>query len=181
MAISRRELIGGSSTVVLLDGAAGNVWSGAARAALHNAPLRVLGFNEAAWLAAVGAAIAPPSRSAGLVHYVDHHLSLPASDCLLALRYLDVAPPYAEFYRAGLAAMPIAAQSPTPPPDGDPSWSDILARLAAGGVAGWVGPPSPLLLFAIRLDSIDIAWGTRTGFERLGVPYLAHVEPETDW
>jgi len=37
------------------------------------------------------------------------------------------------------------------------------------------------LLFAVRLDAIDVAYGTRAGLARLGVEYLPHIEPEADW
>jgi hypothetical protein len=181
MAVSRRGLIAGGGTLVLLQGAGGPHWIEAADAAAQGAPLRVLTMPEADWLAGLGAAIAPPSRAAGLVHYVDHHLALPPSESLLALRYLDIAPPHADFYRPALAALASMTGQDQPPPDGDRRWTDILARLAAGDIAGWAGPPPPLFLFAVRLDAIDIAWGTMAGFARLGIPYLAHLEPESDW
>jgi hypothetical protein len=181
MPVSRRGLIIGGGTMVLLEQAGGPVWIEAAAAAAQKAPLRVLTAREADWLSGLGAAIAPPARAAGLVHYVDHHLAVPPAESLLALRYLDIAPPYADFYRPGLASLAAMTGNGAPPPDGDPRWGDILARLGAGKIDGWTGPPPPLFLFAVRLDAIDIAWGTMAGFERLDVPYLAHIEPEGEW
>lgn len=180
--LSRREALGrGGAGLVLAALAGGGLrWITPAEAAHAGAALRTLTASEGAWLAGLGEAIAPPSRAGGLIHFVDHHLTVPASESLLGLRYLDVAPPYADFYRPALASLAAHAGS-APPPPGDARWDRLLADLGGGAIDGWQGPPSPFFLFAVRLDAIDIAYGTRAGFERLGVEYLAHVEPETDW
>ncbi len=150
-----------------------------AEATAASAGFAILDPVEAAWLAGLGEAIATPSRAAGLVHYVDHHLALPAAESLLALRYLDVAPPYAAFYRSALASL--QRLHGAAPPTSDPRWNTVLAALNGPAPSGWQGPPPPLFLFAVRLDAVDIAYGTRAGFARLGIDYLAHIEPETDW
>lgn len=154
-------------------------WMTPAQAAAAGAAPQVLSASEAAWLAALGEAIAPPARAAGLVPYVDHHLSVPHGESLLALRYLDVPPPYADFYRPALASLERAYGAP--PPADNARWSEILGALGGNAATGWAGPPQGLFLFAIRLDAIDIAYGTRAGFQRLGVDYLPHIEPESDW
>ncbi len=180
MSVTRREVIGRPAAGLVLVPLSGGLlgWLSPADAAVRGETFRTLTATEAAWLAGLGEAIAPPSRAGGLVRFVDHHITVPAADSLLALRYLDVAPPYANFYRPALAAL---ARRGAPPPAGDPRWTAILGDLAGSGGAGWSGPPAPLFLFAVRLDAIDIAYGTRAGFARLGVEYLPHIEPETDW
>ncbi len=166
----------------MLTGIGGDlVWTTPAEAAARQGRFQTLTTLEAAWLGGLGEAIAPPSRAGGLAHYVDHHLGLAAADCLLGLRYLDVAPPYLDFYRPALASLARMGGGGAPPVAGDPRWTVLLADLAKPAPSGWAGPPAPLFLFAVRLDAIDIAYGTRAGFERLGVEYLAHVEPERDW
>lgn len=180
MDLTRRDLVGRSTAGLVLAQLAGTLtWSTPAAAAAATAPFRNLSPTEAAWLAGLGEAIAPPSRAAGLAYYIDHHVGVPAAESLLALRYLDVPPPYLDFYRAGLKAL--AGLAPAPPPTGDARWTAILARLADGGGPGWQGPPAQALLFAVRLDAIDVAYGTRAGLARLGVEYLPHIEPEADW
>ena len=180
MNVTRRDVIGRPAAGLVLVRLAGGLigWMTPAEAADRGAGFHTLAPAEAAWLAALGEAIAPPSRAGGLVRFVDHHITIPSADSLLALRYLDVAPPYAAFYRPGLAAL---ARRGPPPPKGDAGWADLLKALASDGGPDWSGPPAPLFLFAIRLDAIDIAYGTRAGFARLGVEYLPHIVPETDW
>lgn len=181
MAISRRDMLGRSAAGLVLASVGGSLsWMSAADAKAKDAALRTLTEIEAAWAGGLGEAIAPPAREAGLVHYLDHHLTVPPAESLLALRYLDVPPPYLDFYRPPLASL-ARLHGAAPPPAGDPAWATILAGLAGPDPAGWQGPPGGFFLFAIRLDAIDIAYGTRAGFARLGVDYLAHIEPETDW
>lgn len=177
---TRRDLIGRTAAGLVLAPLAGGAlaWLTPAEAAVRGSGYRTLSPVEAAWLAGLGEAIAPPSRAGGLDRFVDHHVTVPPADSLLALRYLDVPPPYADFYRPALMSL---ARRGAPPPAGDARWSGILGDLAGSGGAGWSGPPPPLFLFAVRLDAIDIAYGTRAGFARLGVDYLPHIEPEADW
>lgn len=178
-AATRRAVITGAGGLVLASVAGSTSWMTPAQAAAANAVPRVLSAPEAAWLGGLGEAIAPPARTAGLVPFVDHHLAVPHAESLLALRYLDVPPPYADFYRPALASLQ-RAYGAAPAPD-DVRWSEILGTLGGNAVTGWAGPPQGLFLFAVRLDAIDIAYGTRDGFRRLGIDYLAHIEPETDW
>lgn len=179
MNLTRRDLLGrGAAGLVLVPIGGALAWQTPAQAAAAKAGYRTLTPLEAGWLSGLGEAIAPPSAKAGLAHYVDHHLTVPAADSLLALRYLDVPPPYLDFYRPALAQL---ARLGTPYPAGDPRWTTLLATLGSGGGPGWQAAPAPLFLFVVRLDAVDIAYGTRAGFARLGVEYLPHIEPETDW
>ena len=36
-------------------------------------------------------------------------------------------------------------------------------------------------LIAVRSDAADLVYGTPDAFERLGLPYVAHIEPPTTW
>ncbi|ABQ67431.1 MULTISPECIES: hypothetical protein [Sphingomonadales] len=181
MAITRRDIFGRSAVGLVLASVGGSLsWMSAAQAQARGATLRTLTPTEAAWVAGLGEAIAPPAREAGLVPYLDHHLSVPPAESLLALRYLDVAPPYLDFYRPALASL-ARLHGTVPPPSGDPRWTAILAALLGPDPTGWQGPPGGFFLFAMRLDAVDVAYGTKAGFERLGVDYLGHIDPETAW
>src|SRR5437899_12735661 len=68
-------------------------------------PLKVLTAGERAALEAFGETLLPGARDAGLAHYVDQQLSVDPGECLLLARALGVMPPYAGFYRAGLAGL----------------------------------------------------------------------------
>lgn len=180
MPLTRRDLLSRAASATILASVGGNlVRMTPSEAAVQKAKFKTLTPTEATWLAALGEAIAPPSRAAGLAHYVDHHLSVPHADSLLALRYLDVAPPYIDFYRPALASL-AQLYGAVPPKPANPRFAEILKSLG-GAPNGWKGPPAPLFLFTVRLDAIDIAYGTVEAFDRLGIDYLPHVQPETAW
>ena len=37
------------------------------------------------------------------------------------------------------------------------------------------------VLFVLRADALDVTYGTPEGFDALGIPYMAHIMPETPW
>jgi len=147
-------------------------------------PLRTLGANEAAILARLGEVLLPGADEAGIVHFVDHHLSVPPEQTLLMIRYMDVPPPFGDFYRAGLAALD--RYSRTAHTLGFPDLAAESAQQVVGALGrqqpeGWRGPPSQLLYFVTRSDAVDVVYGTQEGFARLGLPYMPHIEPEQAW
>lgn len=145
-------------------------------AAQRGEGFRTLSADEAAQLGYLGEALVPGARAAGLAHYVDHHVSVPAAQSLLMLRYLDIAPPYARFYQAGLAQLARTVG------DELADWTAIAGSLAAGTITPWDdAPPAALFYFIVRADAVDVVYGTEAGFERLGVPYLPHILPGTRW
>jgi len=143
-------------------------------------PLRTLTEAEAATLEAFGDVLLPGAREAGIALFVDHHLSVAAPDSLLTVRYMDLPPPYAPFYKGGLAALDAFAGGRFA--DLAPDRAVALVKTIAATVpTGWRGPPSPMLYFAVRSDAVDVVYGTVEGFEKLHVPYMAHIAPETKW
>jgi hypothetical protein len=38
-----------------------------------------------------------------------------------------------------------------------------------------------LFWFVLRSDAVDVVYGTKEGVERLGLPYMAHIEPPSRW
>lgn len=182
---SRRSVMshGGLGLVLASIGGQG-VWVTPAEATERQAPLHTLTDSEASTLAAFAEVLLPGAREAGVVAFVDHHLAVPAADSLLMLRYLDVPPPYLDFYRAGLAALDAHARAATgrlfsglDPDQG----AQLVQSIAQASPADWRGPPSPLLYFAVRADAVDVVYGTEAGFAKLGVPYMAHIDPPTRW
>jgi len=147
-------------------------------------PFSILSAAEVETLEALGEALLPGARERGIAHFVDHHLGVAAEDSLLTLRYLDVPPPYVAFYRAGLAALDGASRA-----QHESAFHQLTpeAREALVGVmsrenpSGWQGSPAPLVYFALRSDAVDVVYGTVEGFEKLGIPYMAHIMPPTRW
>ena len=81
----------------------------AARA--QGVPLRTLTAAQAATLDALGETLVPGARQAGISHFVDQQISIPAEEALLEARILNVRPPYANFYRAALGAVDRSSQA----------------------------------------------------------------------
>ncbi|MBA3895577.1 MAG: gluconate 2-dehydrogenase subunit 3 family protein [Sphingomonadaceae bacterium] len=155
-----------------------------AEAKHRGVPLTSLDSAEADILGRLGDILLPGADQAGIVNFVDHHLSVPSPESLLMVRYMDVAPPYLDFYRAGLAAMDGAAKAA----HGQPfvklpaqAAEQLVVAMGREQPRGWQGPPSQLFYFVTRSDAVDVVYGTRAGFEKLGIPYMAHIEPEKDW
>src|SRR3982074_1603121 len=104
--IERRAFMKGATLGALaftVGGAEVLLTPGAARA--QGVPLRTLTAAQAATLDALGETLVPGARQAGISHFVDQQLSIPADEALLEARILNVRPPYANFYRAALGAV----------------------------------------------------------------------------
>lgn len=147
-------------------------------------PLTLLSEEEARIVGALGRAIVPGADQAGLAHYLDHQLSAKASESFLMLRYLEVPPPYADFYRPALASadrLAVARFAKPLPELSDTEASGLVSILANGNPEGWQGPPAPFFYFVFRADAVDAVYGTTEGFEKLNLAYLAHIEPPTAW
>jgi len=176
---SRRQVVkalvvGGSSFAGILTGIS---YTGAAETPETSAPLssrqsRVLQF--------VGERFVPGAIRCGHVPFVMKMLAVPPERCLLAIKYFDIPPPYVDSYRAALDS--IDAQSvrtlgmefyEAP----DSAQDAILGRMLSNDVHDWRGPPAPLVYHFLRLDAVDVVYGTQAGFAALGIPYMAHIEP----
>lgn len=147
-------------------------------------PLKVLSADERAALEALGETLLPGAKDAGLAHYVDQQLAGPASEALLIARAVGVMPPYANFYRAGLAALDASGQKlhgakfAALPQD---KRNEFVEQFRQKVPDGWSGPPSPFFYFVSRADAVDAYYGTVEGFERLGIPYMPHISPLKRW
>jgi len=187
MDTSRRSLLAGSAAGLgllpfLLGGCTELMTPEEAKA--RKVPLQSLSEAEAQTLERFGDVLLPGAMISGVAHFVDHHVSVPAEDCLLMLRYLDVPPPYVGFYKAGLASLDAFAGARFD--EGFVGLTEDQANAIVGEIIkaqpeDWQGPPAPFFTFAVRSDAVDVVYGTREGLEKLGLPVMAHLEPEREW
>ena len=155
-----------------------------AEARTAGVPFRTLEAAHVRTLDALGDVLLPGSAAAGLAHLIDHQLSGPPGDSMLMIKYLGLNPPFTDFYKGGLAGTESAAQMQFMKPFGELAPQDantLVAAMAKGDLPGWSGPPPPLFFFVLRNDAVDATYGTPSGFERLSVPYMAHIAPPTRW
>jgi hypothetical protein len=152
----------------------------AAEARAAGVPYRTFTAPQVRSLECLGEALVPGSAALGLAHFIDQQLSGPAADSMLMIKYLGVSAPFTDFYTSGLAGADSAALQRFSQPLSALSASDthaLLAAIGAGAPPGWKGAPAPLFFFVLRNDAVDVTYGTPAGFERLGVPYMAHIAP----
>jgi hypothetical protein len=100
------------------------------------------------------------------------------------IKYLGLNPPYTDFYKSGLAGCEAASNKQFSKPLSALAPEEartLVAGMAKGDLPGWSGPPAPLFFFVLRNDAVDATWGTRAGFEKLAVPYMAHINPPGRW
>jgi len=144
----------------------------------------ILDASARAALQSLADALAPGAAAAGFADYLETQLSAAPEQSMLMLRYLGVPAPYADFYLPALAA----AQAWSAQTYGKPvealdatALASLIGDIATGKPTAWAAAPAPFFYFVLRADAADVAYGTRAGFERLGVPYMAHIAPAGDW
>lgn len=145
---------------------------------------RTLSRAEVATLERLADAVVPGSRAAGIARFIDDGLSVAVEKSALTVKYLGVNPPFARFYKDAIKAAEDAAVRlfGTPVIGLKPAHTNrLVAAIAKAEVRGWTGPPSPLFHFTLRSDGLDVVYGTRAGFDRLHIPYMAHILPPRDW
>jgi Gluconate 2-dehydrogenase subunit 3 len=174
------------SGLVLAQLGATAAWITPAEAARRKLPLKVLTDSEAQTLAVVASVLVPGATRAGIVPFVDQHLSLGPDQCLLMAKYLDLPQPYLPIYQEGLRALDALARKrhragwpALKPADRTALMTEVMAPAPPGD---WDGKwPTGLIGFLLRADAVDVVYGTRQGFARLGIEHLAHIEPEPEW
>ena len=153
-----------------------------ARAA--GADLRVLDASDVAILEALGNVLVPGPAEAGIAHFIDQQLATRPDDCLLLARYLNIEPPYADFYRGALSAVDELSRRRLDKPFSkldEETAVDVVRSFATSIPPGWDGPPSPLVYLLIRSDAVDVVYGTMEVFEKMSIPYMPHITPPRDW
>jgi hypothetical protein len=155
----------------------------AARA--QGVPLRTLTAAQAATLDALGETLVPGARAAGISHFVDQQISIPAEEALLEARILNVRPPYANFYRAALGAVDRSSEKLN---NGrgfaqlsEAEQRSFVDNMRQNKVEGWQGPAGPFVYLLLRSDAVDVVYGTMDGYAGLGIPYMPHIAPTKRW
>ena len=181
MDFTRRSALRGSLASAALIAIAGTEpFIDARQARAAGLPLTVLSDAQATTLEALGDRLVPGAATRGLAFFVDHQISLPASESLLLLKYLGVDPPYADFYKSGLLALEMASQTIYGNEFhglSDIQQDNLITSMENGSPQGWSGVPAPLFYLAVRSDAVDVVYGTVDGFTELGIPYMAHIYP----
>ncbi|MGI9343829.1 MAG: gluconate 2-dehydrogenase subunit 3 family protein [Gammaproteobacteria bacterium] len=189
MTTTRRTFIRGTGLGVLSFTVGGSAMLLTPRdARAKGADLKVLSDSEAELLEAFGEALAPGASEAGIAHFVDSQLAADPRAALLMIKSFNVPPPYAGFYRGGLAALDTYAKKAhgagfreLEATDVEAVMDAFVASLGGAQPDGWDGPPAVLFYLALRSDAVDVVYGTVEGFERLGVPYMPHIVPPKPW
>jgi hypothetical protein len=151
----------------------------------QNVAFRTLKPEEVETIEALGETLVPDAKKSGIAHFIDHHLSVPAEDCLLEARIMNVRPPYANFYRAAVTAVEGAVGArhggkrfAALTPDEARAFVNDMRQ---NKIDGWKGPPGGFVYFLLRSDAVDVVYGTMEGYERLGIPYMPHIAPDKKW
>jgi hypothetical protein len=184
-AMKRRVFLKGASMGLLAFTVGGTdilMTPGEARA--RAVPFRTLNGEEAETLEALGESLVPGAREAGIAHFVDQQVSVPAGEALLEARIVNVKPPFINFYRAAIGGVDKASIA-----RGGKRFAalsaleqhDLIDQLRQNKIDGWQGPPAGLVYFVVRSDAVDVVYGTMEGYESLGVPYMPHIAPDKRW
>jgi hypothetical protein len=147
-------------------------------------PLRTLTADQAATLDAMGEALVPGAKQAGVTNFVDQQLSIPAEQALLEARIMNVRPPYANFYRAALGAIDGASHAKYSRGFAQlnpAEQHDFIDLMRQNKLENWKGPGAGFVYFLLRTDAIDVVYGTMDGYAHLGVPYQPHIAPTRSW
>lgn len=147
-------------------------------------PLRTLTADQAATLGAMGEALVPGAKEAGIVNFVDQQISAPPEEALLQARILNVRPPFADFYRAALGAIDGASAKSKGKKFAelsDDERHDFVNQMRQNKIDGWQGPPGPFVFGVLRSDAVDVVYSTMDGYAALGIPYMPHIAPTQKW
>ena len=183
--IERRVFLKGASMGLLSFTVGGvDILMTAGEARARAVPFRLLSGEEAETLDALGEALVPGARAAGVAHFIDQQISVPPGEALLEARIVNIKPPFVNFYRAAIAGVEKASMARSGKRFAALSASDqhdFIDQLRQNKIDGWQGPPAGQVYFVLRSDAVDVVYGTMEGYESLGVPYLPHIAPDKRW
>jgi len=184
-AIERRAFVKGAGLGALAFTVGGaQVLLTPAQARAEGVPLRTLKPDEAEIIEAVGEALVPDARKAGIANFIDQQISIPAEQALLEARILNVKPPYANFYRAAIGAINRASEARANKRFAEldaEHQHEFIDQMRQNKIDGWQGPPGGFVYFVLRSDAVDVVYGTMAGYEQLGIPYMPHIAPTQRW
>ena len=172
--LSRRHLMARSTAAGFFMVAGQWLWLTRQEAAAKAFEPQVLTIDQCQALANLADAIVPGAAAAGFAAYID--LQLQAGDASLLIgKYLGVDITAQTGFYQSAADNVIALTNDTT------SHQKLVAGMASDNLTKWIGPPASYVLFVLRADALDVTYGTPEGFEALGIPYMAHIMPETPW
>jgi len=155
------------------------------QARAQRVPFRTLTADQATTLDAMGEALVPGAKDAGISNFVDQQISIPAEEALLEARIMNVRPPYANFYRAALGAIEGASQAKYAGRSfAQPSAAeqhDFIDLMRQNKLENWKGPGAGFVYFLLRSDAVDVVYGTMDGYAHLCIPYQPHIAPTRSW
>ncbi len=183
--IERRAFVQGAAIgafAFTVGGATVMLTTGEARA--QGVPFRLLKAHEAETIEALGDTLVPGARRAGIAHFIDHQISGPPEQALLQARIMNMRPPYANFYRAAVAAVDrgsdkVVGRKFVALPTNEQR--DFVNLMRQDKIEGWSGPRAGFVYAVLRSDAVDVVFGTMEGYEALGRPYNAMIAPEKRW
>ncbi|MCC6778024.1 MAG: gluconate 2-dehydrogenase subunit 3 family protein [Hyphomicrobiales bacterium] len=155
---------------------------GEARA--QGVPYRLLKADEAEVIEALGETLVPGAQRAGVAHFIDHQLAVPADEALLQARIFNVRPPFVNFYRAAVAAVDRGSEKVYGRKFARLSMQEqreLVNQMRQNRIEGWSGPAGAFVYALLRTDAFDVVYGTMEGYAALGIPYQAHIAPERRW
>jgi hypothetical protein len=183
--IGRRGFVKGATLGALAFTVGGvEVLMAPREARARNVPFRLLDAHQGDTLEALGETLVPQAREAGVAHFIDQQLSVPANEALLQARILNIRPPFADFYHAAIKTIDERSRKIFGKDFAQLSASDqreFVGRMRQNKVEDWTGPPGSLVYAALRSDAVDVVYGTMEGYEALGIPYMPHIPPEKRW
>jgi hypothetical protein len=183
--IGRRGFVKGATLGALAFTVGGaEIIMAPADARARGVPFRLLDAHQGETLEALGETLVPQAREAGIAHFIDQQLSVPANEALLQARILNIRPPFADFYHSALKTIDERSRKLFGRDFAQLSAADqreFVDRMRQNKVEDWSGPPGALVYAALRADAIDVVYGTMEGYEALDIPYMPHIPPEKRW
>ncbi len=188
MAISRRDFVkrgmGGASLMLAYEIGGISVMLTPQQAYAQDIPLWQLSAAQAGTLQTLADGLLPGADQAGVTHFIDYQLREDPDDCLLIAKYFQVPPPYLPFYAQGLSACEALAQEQFKTEVialDDTQLEQLLRTIGKPGTQTPDGYNLSLFYLCLRSDAVDVVYGTPEGFEKLNVPYMAHIMPPEGW
>ena len=187
MEVTRREFIkagaGGTALTLAFNVGGGMLLLTPEEARAKGIAIKHLSRRQSTALERLAETMVPGSVAAGVAHFIDHQLGVDPDDCMLIAKYFPVPQPFTAWYQRGLAAVDGFAAS---------KLNKKFAALSADQLhqlVGEMGRPGTkvgdfdlsLFYLCLRSDAVDVVYGTPKGFEKLDVPYMAHIMPPEDW
>ena len=148
-------------------------------------PFRLLNASEGETIEALGETLVPGARQAGIAHFIDQQISVPAEEALLRGAHLQRASAVCEFLSRRASARSTApARRSTGRKFAALSTTDqreFRRQHAPEQDRRLAGPAAAFVYTILRSDAVDVVYGTMEGYAALGIPYQAHIAPTKRW